>query len=93
MVTFYQSSAKEERDRIKATFRAGRVSCLSALSTLLYAIATFLLAIIHTLTFVINFTIGMLTILHALVCMVRLLLVQWQEATRTPLVCVVGRSL
>lgn len=92
-MSLYQQSTIEERERILATFKSGRVLCLSALYTLLYAIATFLLFIVHTLTFVINFTIGVLTIMHALVCMARLLLVQWQEATRTPLVCVVGRSL
>lgn len=93
MMSLYQQSTIEERERILATFKAGRALCLSALSTLLYAIATFLLAIIHTLTFAINLTIGVLTIMHALICMARLFLIQRQEATRTPLVCVAGRSL
>ena len=93
MMSLYQQSTIEERERMLATFRAGKALCLSALLTLLYAIATFLLAVVHIVTFMINFTIGILTIMHALFCMARLLLVQWQEATRTPLVCVAGRSL
>lgn len=92
MMTLYQQSTIEERERILATFKAGSTLCRSSLSTLFYAIATLLLAIIHIFTFAINVTIGVLTIMHALICMARLCLIQWQEATRTPLVAVAGRS-
>jgi hypothetical protein len=90
MMTLYQQSTIEERERILATFKAGSTLCRSALSTFLYAIATLLLTVMHIFTFIINFSIGVLTIMHAFVCMARLLLVQWQEATRTPLVTVAG---
>jgi hypothetical protein len=90
MVTFYQVGTKEEQERIKATFQAGHAMCKASLLTALYAIATFLLVVIHIFTFIVHFSIGVLTILHALGCMARLGLVQAQEATRTPLVCVTG---
>lgn len=91
MMSLYQQSTIEERERMLATFRAGRALCLSAISTLLYAIATFLLVVVHIFTFAINFTIGVLTIMYALVCMVRLLLIQLQELTANPLNTVAGR--
>lgn len=92
MVTFYQTSTKEEQERILATFRAGHAMCQQALLTLLYALATLLLAVVHIFTFVVNFTIGVLMIAHAVGCMARLLLVQCQELTRTPLNTVEGRD-
>jgi hypothetical protein len=92
-MVIYQSSAAEERERILATFRAGRALCKASLLTLLYAVVTFLLVVVHILTFIIHFSIGMLMMTHAFICLARLLLVQWQEATRTPLVCVAGRLL
>jgi hypothetical protein len=79
MMTLYQQSTIEERERILTTFRTGYAMCRSALFTLLYAIATFLLVIVHVLTFIINFAIGVLTLGYGLVCMARLLLVQLQE--------------
>jgi hypothetical protein len=92
MMSLYQQSTIEERERILATFKAGRALCLSALSTLLYAIATFLLVVVHILTFAINFTIGVLMILHAVGCMARLLLVQCQELTANQLNTIGGRD-
>jgi hypothetical protein len=93
MVTLHQTATDQELERILATFRAGHALCKQALFTALYALVTFLLVIVHVFTFVVNFTIGILMCLHALGCMARLVLVQLQEATRTPLVTVAGRSL
>lgn len=92
MVTFYREATKAEQERIQATFRTGHAHCKAALFTLLHALVTLLLFAVYTFTFIVNFTIGVLTIMHALGCMLRLLLVQWQEATRTPLVTVAGRE-
>jgi hypothetical protein len=86
MITLHQTSSREEeQERILATFRAGNAMCKAALHTALYAIVTLLLAIIHIFTFVINFSIGALTIMHAICCMIRMLLVQCQELTANPL--------
>lgn len=92
MMTLHQSYSTDEQERILATFQAGSVMCKQALSTLLYALATLLLAIVHLFTFVVNFAIGVLMIAHAVGCMARLLLVQCQELTRTPLNTVEGRE-
>lgn len=90
MVSLYNEATRAEQDRIKATFKTGHAHCGYSLLTLQYALATFLLFVVYILTFAINFSMGVLTIAHALVCMARLLLVQWQEQTRTPLVTLAG---
>lgn len=92
MITLHATTNDEELERILTTFRAGHTHCKQALLTLLYALATFLLAIVHIFTFIINFTIGVLMVLHAVGCMLRLLLVQCQELTRTPLNTIEGRA-
>ena len=92
MMTLHSSTTQQEQDRILATFKAGHAMCKAALLTLLYAIATFLLSVIHIMTFIINFSIGVLTCLHAVVCMVRLLLVQCQELSANPLNTIGGRN-
>ena len=81
----YQSYHKAEQERIKATFKDGHTTCKSALSTFIYAILTLLLAIIHIMTFIINFAIGALMISHAVLCMIRLLLIQCQDLTENPM--------
>lgn len=92
MITLHQSSTTDEQERIYAMFQAGHAMCKAALSTALYALATFLLAIIHLITFAINFTIGVLMCAHAVGCMARLLLVQCQELTKNPLNTIGGRE-
>ena len=92
MMTLHQSSTQEEQERIYATFQAGHAMCKAALYTALYAIVTFLLAVVHIFTFIINFTIGVLMCLHAVGCMLRLVLVLCQELTKTPLSTVGGRD-
>jgi len=90
MMTLHATSTQEEQDRILATFQAGHAMCKAALFTLLYAIATFLLAIVHIFSAIINFAIGALTCLYGVLCMVRLLLVLLQELTKTPLATIGG---
>jgi len=92
MITLHQTSTLDEQERILELFHAGHAHCKAALLTALYALATLLLAIVHIFTFVVNFTIGVLMIAHALGCMLRLLLVQCQELTRTPLNTIEGRE-
>lgn len=78
----HQSYNKVEQERIENIFKAGIEECKAALSTLIYSIATLLLAFIHVATFIINFAIGALKISHAVICALRLLLVQIQEITK-----------
>lgn len=92
MVTLHSSTTQQEQERILATFKAGHAMCKAALLTLLYAMVTFLLSIIHIATFLINFSIGVLTCLYAVVCMVRLLLVQCQELLENPLNTIGGKN-
>lgn len=79
MVIRQSINKDEELDRILTIFRSGSLMCKSALYTLLYAIATFLLVIVHIMTSLINFAIGVLTCMYGLVCMLRLLLTLCQE--------------
>ena len=81
MMRLYQTYTKDEQDRIFTTFQSGYAMCKSAISTLLHALTIFMLVLIHLMTFIINFTIGVLVITHAIVCMLRLLLVQMQSLT------------
>ena len=93
MMSLYQQSTIEERERILATFKAGKALCRSALLTLLYSLIALLLVVIHLFSFVINFAIGVLMIMHAVGCMVRLLLVQCQELTANQLNTIEGRNV
>lgn len=77
----YQTYTKDEQDRIFTTFQSGYSMCKASLFTFLHALIMFLLVIIHIMTFVINFAIGALVISHAVICMMRLLLVQLQGLT------------
>lgn len=85
MMKLYQTYPQQEQERILATFKAGRAMCQAALITLIHALITFILVIIHIATFILNFSIGVLICMHAFVCMARLLLVQFQELTENPL--------
>lgn len=85
MMRLYQTYTKDEQDRILTTFQSGYSMCKASLFTFLHAIIMFLLVIIHIMTFVINFAIGVLVISHAVVCMMRLLLVQLQGLTENPM--------
>lgn len=78
---YHKTYPQQEQECILATFNAGYEKCKAALYTFLHALIMFLLVIIHIMTFVINFTIGVLVIFHAIVCMMRLLLVQLQALT------------
>jgi hypothetical protein len=92
MMTLHATSTTEEQERILELFHSGQMMCKTALSTALHALATFLLAFVHVFTFVVNFTIGVLMILHALGCMARLLLILCQERTANPLNAIEGRN-
>lgn len=85
MMRLYQTYTKDEQDRIFTTFQSGYSMCKYALLTFLHAMIVFMLVIIHIMTFVINFAIGALVIIHAIVCMMRLLLIQLQELTENPM--------
>jgi hypothetical protein len=73
------SSRNEELEHIKSIFLTGWGMVKAALWTLLYAIVTFLLVLVHIASFSINIVIGVLTMLWGIICMARLLLVQLQE--------------
>lgn len=73
------SSRNEELEQIKAVFRHGWGMVKAALWTLLYALITALLVLVHIASFSINVVIGVLTMVYGLVCMARLLLVQCQD--------------
>lgn len=92
MITLHSPTTTEEQERILELFHSGQTMCKAALSTALYALTTFLLAFVHIFTFVVNFSIGVLMILHALGCMARLLLVLCQERAANPLNTVEGRN-
>ena len=77
----YQTSAEAEQERIFTTFQSGYSMCKASLFTFLHALIIFMLVLVHIMTFIINFTIGVLVIAHAVVCMMRLLLVQSQALT------------
>lgn len=85
MMRLYQTYTKDEQDRILTTFQSGYSMCKASLFTFLHALIIFMLVLIHLITFVINFTIGVLVIFHAIVCMMRLLLVQLQGLTENPM--------
>jgi uncharacterized membrane protein YcgQ (UPF0703/DUF1980 family) len=85
MMRLYQTYEKAEQENILTTFKIGHTTCKAALLTLLHALITFLLVIIHIVTFIINFSIGVLMISHAVLCMIRLLLVQCQDLTENPM--------
>lgn len=81
----HQSYPKVEQERIRATFKDGYTTYKEALFTLLHAIIMLTLFIIHIMTFIINFAVGTLIISHAIICMIRLLLVQLQALTENPM--------
>lgn len=85
MMRLYQTSTQQEQDRILTTFKSGYAMCKAALLTFFHAIIMLMLFIIHIITFVVNFAIGTLIITHAIICMMRLLLVQLQEITENPM--------
>lgn len=81
----YQTSTQQEQDRILITFKSGYAMCKAALLTFLHAIIMLTLFIVHIMTFMINFAIGTLIIAHAIICMIRLILVQLQDLTENPM--------
>lgn len=88
-----QLSTAEELERILATFHYGQAMVKSALYTLLYAIISLVLVVVHILSSIINFAIGVLTIVYGLVCMARLLLTLCQEiAAMGPQCAMIGNG-